>query len=96
MNGDFASVHALKNGPVRFVLPFPCRVTNLKSFAAERVREGGLDLELTAGETVWNEITEHMTDVKANMLVIELGEALAYPSDPELAGARGMVERRFN
>lgn len=53
MNGDFASVHALKNGPVRFVLPFPCRVTNLKSFAPERTREGGLDLELTAGETVW-------------------------------------------
>ena len=36
-------------------------------------------------ETVWNEITEHMADVKANMLVIDLGEALAYPSHPELA-----------
>ena len=36
-------------------------------------------------ENVWREITEHMADVGANMLVIDLGEALFYPSHPELA-----------
>ena len=36
-------------------------------------------------EKVWQEITEHMADVGANMLVIDLGEALFYPSHPELA-----------
>ena len=36
-------------------------------------------------ETVWREVTEHMADVGANMLVIDLGEALEYPSHPELA-----------
>ena len=36
-------------------------------------------------ETVWREITEHMAEVGANMLVIDLGEGLEYPSHPELA-----------
>ena len=36
-------------------------------------------------ENVWGEVTEHMADVGANMLVIDLGEALCYPSHPELA-----------
>ena len=36
-------------------------------------------------EEVWREVTEHMADVGANMLVIDLGEALFYPSHPELA-----------
>jgi len=36
-------------------------------------------------ENVWREITEHMADVRANMLVIDLGEAMEYPSHPELA-----------
>ena len=36
-------------------------------------------------EKIWTEITEHMADVGANMLVIDLGEAMIYPSRPELA-----------
>jgi hypothetical protein len=36
-------------------------------------------------EKVWTEITEHMADVGANMLVIDIGEAMIYPSHPELA-----------
>lgn len=36
-------------------------------------------------EKVWNEITEHMADVGANMLVIDLAEAMVYPSHTELA-----------
>ena len=36
-------------------------------------------------ENVWVEVTEHMADAGANMLVIDLGEALRYPSHPELA-----------
>lgn len=34
---------------------------------------------------MWNRITDRMATVGANMLVIDLGEALAYPSHPELA-----------
>jgi hypothetical protein len=36
-------------------------------------------------ETVWREITEKMGSVGANMVVIDIGEGLVYPSHPELA-----------
>ena len=36
-------------------------------------------------ETVLEEIAEHMADVGANMMVMDLAEALVYPSHPELA-----------
>ena len=53
MNGDSVSCHALRTGRFAFRLPFPCRVTNLRSGAEEPVREGVLLLEMTAGETCW-------------------------------------------
>ena len=34
---------------------------------------------------VWNEVTEYVAKKGANMLLIDLGEGLAYPSHPELA-----------
>ena len=34
---------------------------------------------------VWNDITEHLAECQGNMLVIDIGEALVYPSHPELA-----------
>ena len=34
---------------------------------------------------VWNEITEYVAGKGANLLLIDLGEGLAYPSHPELA-----------
>ena len=34
---------------------------------------------------VWNDITEHLAECQGNVLVIDIGEALAYPSHPELA-----------
>ena len=37
MNGDFISVHALRNGTFDFKLPFPCRVYNVKSGQEEQV-----------------------------------------------------------
>ena len=36
-------------------------------------------------ESVWREITEKMGRVGANMVVIDIGEGLVYPSHPELA-----------
>ena len=34
---------------------------------------------------VWTDITEHLAECQGNMLVIDIGEALVYPSHPELA-----------
>ena len=53
MNGDFISVHALKEGCFDFVLPFPCRVTNVKTGKCEALMDGKLPLRMTAGETCW-------------------------------------------
>lgn len=53
MNGDFVSVHALRNGQWTFTLPHPCKVVNLKSGKEEPVQSGTVDLRLTAGETCW-------------------------------------------
>jgi hypothetical protein len=53
MNGDFISVHALKNGRFDFLLPRPARVKNLRSRRYEAVDGLKLALELTAGETCW-------------------------------------------
>ncbi len=51
MNGNFIALHALKNGRFEFQLPFPAKVTNLKSNLPETVTDGKLVLQLTAGET---------------------------------------------
>ena len=56
MNGDFISVHALKGGHYDFVLPFDCRVVNVKSGAEEKTSGRILPLNLTAGETCWFEL----------------------------------------
>ncbi len=53
MNGDFVSVHAFETGHFDFRLPFPARVTNVKSGRDEPVANGVLPLDLTAGETCW-------------------------------------------
>lgn len=53
MNGDFVSVHALRNGAFDFVLPFACTVTNVKSGREETLCANVLPLSLTAGETCW-------------------------------------------
>lgn len=51
MNGDFVSVHALEDMDADFRLPYPCKVENLRSGKAERVRGGVLRLRMSAGET---------------------------------------------
>lgn len=56
MNGDFLSVHALRNGRFAFRLPFACRVRNLKSGREETVTGDVLPLVMTAGETCWFEL----------------------------------------
>lgn len=53
MNGDFISIHALKNGRVDFSLPFACRVTNVKTGCSPPCQNGVLSLDLTAGEIRW-------------------------------------------
>jgi len=53
MNGEFVSVCALEGGRFAFALPFPCRVTNLKTGADEPVADGRLLLEMTSGEVRW-------------------------------------------
>lgn len=51
MNGDFISVHALKNGRYVFKLPFACRVKNMKTGRFETVSADEFALTVTAGET---------------------------------------------
>ena len=53
MNGDFISVHALVGGVWRINLPFPARVTNVKSGREEKADATGFDIDVTAGETCW-------------------------------------------
>jgi len=53
MDGDFVSLHALRNGEWDFTLPFPCRVVNAKTWQDEQVFGGMVHLSLTAGETCW-------------------------------------------
>jgi hypothetical protein len=53
MNGDFVSVHALKNASFDFALPFRCKVRNLKSGKFEKVENGSVRLDMTAGQTSW-------------------------------------------
>lgn len=53
MNGDFLSVHAVRTDRWNVRLPGPCRVVNLCSGKEEPVKDGFLELDLTAGETAW-------------------------------------------
>ena len=62
MNGDFASVHCIVPGRHDFRLPFPARVINVKSGLEEPVRDGVLQLEMSAGETCWVRIRRIQAD----------------------------------
>ena len=53
MNGDFLSVHALRNGACTLSLPFDAEVTNLRSGSPEQVDGRKLALDLVAGGTYW-------------------------------------------
>ena len=52
MNGNFVSLHALRNGRYVFKLPRKCKVVNMKT---GKVAKAGtsLELDMTAGETRW-------------------------------------------
>jgi len=56
MNGDFISIHSLRNGPFEFKLPFDCKVRNVKSGKYERTCGQKLRLNMTAGQTCWFEV----------------------------------------
>ena len=52
MNGNFVSLHALRNGRYSFRLPRKCKVVNMKT--GKTVKNGTLlELDMTAGETRW-------------------------------------------
>ena len=53
MSGGFISVVALDNGHFDFRLPFPCKVTNLKTGRKVATDGGVLPLDLVAGEVRW-------------------------------------------
>ena len=59
MNGDFISVHALRNGTFDFKLPFPCRVFNVKSGQEEQVHGDTLKIAVEAGQTCWFTLSEN-------------------------------------
>ena len=46
-------------------------------------------------EKVWRSLTAHMVEVGMNMVVIDLGEAVSYPSHPELAVKGSWSVERF-
>ena len=64
MSGDFLSVHALRNEHRTIKLPVPCRVFNLRNGKEEPVRDGKLELDLTAGETVWFSLSDALTEAR--------------------------------
>lgn len=43
------------------------------------------ELVLTCSDEIWRKATDHMAERGVNMLVVDLGEGLVYPSHPELA-----------
>ena len=43
------------------------------------------DFTLSENETIWRKTTAKLAEKGMNMAVIDVGEALAYPSHPELA-----------
>ena len=53
MNGDFLSVHAIRNGTFDFRLPFPCKVRNVKSGQLEDVSGDTFKISVEAGQTCW-------------------------------------------
>jgi hypothetical protein len=52
MNGNFVSLHALRNGRYSFRLPRKCKVVNMKTGKAAKAGTS-LELDMTAGETRW-------------------------------------------
>ena len=46
---------------------------------------GKPDIVLRSKEDLWRRAIDRMVEQKMNMLVIDIGEALIYPSHPELA-----------
>ena len=58
MNGDFVSMHAIRNAKGKFRLPRPCRVVNLRNGKEETVDNGAVAIELSAGETCWFELED--------------------------------------
>ena len=57
MNGNFISVHGLSAGRYDFRLPFPCKVTNMKSGQAQPLLGDVMRLDMDAGETCWFKLT---------------------------------------
>ena len=50
------------------------------------IKDGYLpDYKLRSKDELWNRVTKRMAERKLNMLVIDVGEGLVYPSHPELA-----------
>ncbi|MBQ4288179.1 MAG: hypothetical protein II770_09140, partial [Bacteroidales bacterium] len=43
------------------------------------------DIKLTTVDSLWRKVTDHAAESGINMLVVDLGEGLQYPSHPELA-----------
>ena len=43
------------------------------------------DLSLVTVDSLWRKVTDHAAENGINMLVVDLGEGLQYPSHPELA-----------
>lgn len=53
MNGEFLSVHAIWDCRPDFILPFRCRVVNLKTGREEGTVDGKLPLDMKRGQTCW-------------------------------------------
>ena len=51
----------------------------------QQLPSGKPDTILRSKEDLWRRAIDHMVEQKMNMLVIDIGEALVYPSHPELA-----------
>ena len=47
--------------------------------------DGTVDTVLRSKDELWNRAVSRMAEKRLNMLVIDLGEGLVYPSHPELA-----------
>ena len=68
MNGDFLSVHCLRGGTENFALPFPARVTNLKTGRVVAERDNVIKMDLQPGETRWYALEKSVDLMSGNVM----------------------------
>ena len=83
--GDIRALHILLGGNVSQDWPTPAMGDNLEEAVKLLPEAKQPALKLVAVDSVWRKVTDYAARNGVNTLVVELAEALQYPSHPELA-----------